>query len=204
MVLVADLDIEETMKGLLEARSAALGIRRVAFKILRDTLAGHDGGTFKRAHELLHPASHDPACRALVLFDRDWKGAPSRDPRVLAEDVERRLRPAWGERARSIVLDPEIEVWVFSDSPHVEKELGFRSGELRPWLRAEGLWPEGLVKPPDPKAAMHHALKKAKLKISASRFSELARKVSLERCTDPSFRALREVLQGWFAVESMA
>lgn len=197
VVLVADLDIEQAVKGLL-ARAEALRIRRVRHKLVRDTMAGHDGGTFKRANAVLESFSTDPACRALVLFDRAWDGAPSNDAKRLATDVEQRLAPRWGDRARCIVLDPEIEVWVFSDSPHVDRTLGFSEGQLRPWLRDQGHWPDGQPKPADPKTAVRQALRKSGIKPSAALFHELASKVGLERCIDPSFRSFVETLRTWF------
>lgn len=197
VILVADLDIEQAVKGLL-GRFPALRIRPVRYQIVRDTLAGHDGGTFKRADPLLESFSADPACHALVLFDRAWDGAPSKDAKRLAADVEQRLAPTWGDRARCIVLDPEIEVWVFSDSPHVDRTLGFSEGQLRSWLRDEGQWPIGQPKPSDPKTAMRQALRKSGIKPSAALFHELASKVGLERCIDPSFRSFVETLRNWF------
>lgn len=197
VVLAADLDIEQTVKGLL-ARPQALRIRPVRSQLVRDTMAGHDGGTFKRAHDVLEPFSSDSLCRALVLFDRAWDGAPSRDAKRLAEDVERRLAPMWGERARCVVLDPEIEVWVFSDSPHVDRTLGFAEGQLRTWLREKGQWPADQLKPGDPKTAMLQALRRSHIKPSASLFGQLATKVGLERCIDPGFRLFVETLRTWF------
>lgn len=197
VILAADLDIEQAMKGLL-ARTPALKIRPVRYQVVRDTMAGHDGGTFKRATTVLESFSADPACRALVLFDRAWDGAPSNDAKRLAIDVEQRLAPMWGDRARCVVLDPELEVWVFSDSPHVDKALGFPEGRLRPWLRDQGHWPDGQPKPADPKTAVRQALRKAGIKPSAALFHELATKVGLERCIDPSFRSFVETLRTWF------
>lgn len=197
VILVADLDIEQAVKGLL-ARLEALRIRRVRYKLVRDTMAGHDGGTFKRAHTVLAPFCADPNCRALVLFDRAWDGAPSTEAKVLAADVEQRLAPKWGDRARCVVLDPEIEIWVFSDSPHVDKTLGFREGQLRIWLRDQGQWPEGQPKPGDPKTAMRKALRQSGIKPSAALFYDLAGKVGLDRCTDPSFRSFVDTLRTWF------
>lgn len=197
VVVAADLDIEQAVKGLL-ARPQALRIRPVRSQLVRDTMAGHDGGTFKRAHSVLVPFSSDPMCRALVLFDRAWDGAPSSDPKRLAEEVEQRLAPMWGARARCVVLDPEIEAWVFSDSPHVDRILGFAEGQLRSWLRDQGLWPAGQPKPGDPKTAMLQALRSSRIKRSAALFHDLASKVGLERCIDPGFRTFVEVLRAWF------
>lgn len=198
VVLSADLDIEQAVKGLL-ARPAALKIRSPRYKLVRDPMSGHDGGTFRRAQTVLAPFCSDPQCRALVLFDRAWDGAPSSDVKVLAESVERRLAPQWGDRARCVVLDPEIEIWVFSDSPHVEAVLGFPSGRLRSWLREQGQWPIDKAKPPDPKVALRRALSQSRIKPSAALFCDLASKVGLDRCIDPSFRLFVEIMRMWFS-----
>jgi len=62
----------------------------------------------------------------------------------------------WREdRFAVIVINPELEAWIWQDNVHVEKALGYTSPpSLRLWLRDEGLWPDGLEKPPDPKEAV--------------------------------------------------
>src|SRR5437868_2545827 len=94
VILAADLDIEQAVTGLLK-RPEALKVRRIRYKLVRDTMAGHDGGTFKRSHSVLSSFSCDKDCRALVLFDRAWDGAPTRDALALAADVEQRLASTW-------------------------------------------------------------------------------------------------------------
>jgi hypothetical protein len=69
---------------------------------------------------------------------------------------------------------------------------------MREWLHEQQLWPKGQAKPGDPKKTMRRALRQAGLKPSSSYFEELAKKVGLERCTDPSFKAFTEALRGWF------
>ena len=48
---------------------------------------------------------------------------------------------AWGERGKAIVLAPELETWVWSDSPHVAAVAGWaeRRPRLRQWLNDHGL-----------------------------------------------------------------
>ena len=67
---------------------------------------------------------------------------------------------AWGERGKAIVLAPELETWVWSDSPHVAAVAGWaeRRPRLRQWLNDHGLWNEQESKPPRPKEAFHAAL----------------------------------------------
>lgn len=64
------------------------------------------------------------------------------------------------ERTEVVVIDPELEIWVWSASPHVEDVLGWKGSTppLRSWLCNQGLWGDDRPKPQDPKRAMEGAL----------------------------------------------
>ena len=49
---------------------------------------------------------------------------------------------AWDDRARAVVLVPELEAWVWNESLHVDEVAGWsnRLPGLRRWLTEEG-WP---------------------------------------------------------------
>jgi len=196
VVVVADKDIEQTVRGLL-SRPKALGIRQVAFDLLSHP--GHDPGCYTSAHALIthYAGTHE---KALVIFDLAWDGAPSREAGKLEADVCARLAPAWGERCACVVIEPEIEAWVFSDSPNVDDALGWtgRKPDLREWLRQRGHLAAGATKPMDPKAAFEAALRAARERSSSSIFEKLASTVSVNRCIDPSFGRLLTVLRAWF------
>ena len=72
---------------------------------------------------------------------------------------------------------------------------------MRTWLRREGLWPEETVKPPDPKQALHKALRINDLRPTTDVFATLAGRVGVSRCEDSAFGEFRTTLQGWFPVE---
>lgn len=196
VLLVPDKDIEQTFLGLL-ARHQSLGIRPIEYKIF--VYANRDPGCYHTGHELLALYATEYS-NGLIVFDRAWDGAPSQDPNQLAADVEGRLQPVWQNRAKCVVIDPEIENWVWSDSPNVDVAMGWRNRTpaLRQWLRDEGHWPAGTVKPPDPKVAFEKSLRAVRLPPSSSIFRKLATTVSLGRCVDPAFQRVLEILQGWF------
>jgi len=202
VVLVPDKDIEQAIVGLLE-RDKSIGIRPLP--AARCAIIVHpqrDPGVYKTGHELLQPFADDVA-HALVVFDRAWDGAPSTNARVLATDVEKRCSRDWGNRARCVCIDPEIENWIWSDSPHVPVALGWSgSRELRAWLNEQKLWPRDTHKPSDPKMAFEKAAKKKKVAPSSSIFGQLARKVGIRRCQDPTFLQLLEILREWFPIQS--
>ncbi len=194
VVLAADKDIEASIQGLL-SRHQRLRIRPVSYKIEVDP--EHDPGCFLRAHDILRPQvrmfSH-----ALVIFDHQGSG----QEKLPREEVERRLTErlasaGWDDRAAAVVIAPEIEQWVWSDSPHVGQVLGHSN--VRTWLATEKLWPLDATKPPDPKRAMEWALRHARRPRSPANFRKIAEQVSFERCSDQAFAHLREILRKWFA-----
>ncbi len=201
--LVADKSIEATLRGLLQ-RPQAVGIRAVEYDIF--VHPRRDPGCASSAHDFLLPF-RGRYHHGLVVFDQAWDGAP----RVGATELENNVRTGLArlglaQWADVVVIEPELEVWVWSDSPHVDEVLGWKGSEpsLREWLKQERLWAEGTAKPRDPKQAVERALHVAKLPRSSSRYAQLARTVSVERCADPSFGRLRRLLQGWFGERAVA
>jgi hypothetical protein len=101
------------------------------------------------------------------------------------------------------VIDPELEVWVWSQSPEVDRALGWsqRQPDLRTWLQSQDLLLERGQKPVDPKRAMHEALRCVRKPPSAAIFSQLAQNVSTQRCRDSAFLKLRSTLRTWFEAQ---
>ena len=156
-VIVPDKDTEQTFEALL-GRHQSLRIRPIRHQV---SVHPHkDPGCYKTGDQLAGVFARE-AAHALVVFDQAWEGAPCDDPTRLEADVEARLRPLWDDRARCVVIDPELEAWVWSDSPHVTDVLGWRGRDpgLRAWLEGEGLWPPDHPKPPDPEAAFRRAVR---------------------------------------------
>lgn len=197
VVLVADLDAEQALAGLL-ARPDSLGCRRFTVDIHRHPM--RDSGVFREAHDFLRPFARSHA-HALVVFDWEGSGAEQRQPADAEADVEARLETnGWGPRAAAVAIGPELESWVWSDSPHVPDALRW-SGDgasLRDWLRERACAVDGTGKPQRPKEAMDAVRRHTRTPRSASLFRQLASRVSLRRCTDPAFTRLTRVLQGWF------
>jgi hypothetical protein len=197
--LVADRSIEAAIEAVLR-RHDALGIRPLEFETL--VHPERDPGCFHEPAKLLGGCT-DRARHALVVLDRAWAGAPATDAAELERLLEQELtRIGPAEWARAVVIEPELEAWVFSDSPHVATTLGWThsADALRGALEAEGLWERGRAKPADPKRAMDWALRRARLPRSSSLFRTLGSRVSLRRCKDRSFLRLAELLRGWFGV----
>ncbi|MEW4529410.1 hypothetical protein [Maioricimonas sp. JC845] len=197
-MLVADLDIEETISALLK-RTQSLGIRPIQSRILRHP--NRDPGCLNGAAAMLRPYSQRSS-RALVVFDRDGCGHRSGSREDIEREVETSLtRNGWNDDdVAAIVIAPELEAWVWSTSPVVDEVLGWhgRLPSLRNWLVSEGVIASRNEKPVDPKSAYRQALRQVGKRHSAALFAGIAQKVSTKGCRDHAFRKLIRVLQNWF------
>lgn len=197
IVLVADRNMEFTIKGLLE-RSQSLRIKDVSYDIYNHP--ENDPGCRSNGVNFLRPFVNRYS-RALLIFDKEGCGLEARSRTDLEVDAEKQLAlSGWGDRCSAIVIEPELENWVWSDSPHVDSVLGWqgRQPDLRSWLISEGHLPDMQSKPSHPKEAMIAALRHAQVARSSSLFLQLAQRVSFERCDDPAFLKLKTTLSTWF------
>ena len=195
-VLVADEDMLQAMKGLL-SRSPSLGIRPIKYAIARHV--HRDPGCRATASQYLRSHIRQYQ-RALVVFDK--RGCGDDSPREEIQDKVKRDLEAngWMGRSKAIVIDPELENWVWNGSEHVPRILGWKAvyGDLKEWLVSRELWESSSAKPSEPKKAMRAALRKGRRNVSAQLFGQLAGSVSLQSCLDPAFLELKETLQSWF------
>lgn len=200
VLLAADDDILATCRGLLNHRHKAMGIRPVTtdFFVHPD----HDPGCLRKSEDFLRPLIRH-FLHAVVIFDHKGCGKEERSVTELEEELTVRLSMSgWENRAAVVVIDPELESWVFSDSPEVDGVLGWtgRMPSLRKWLEAEGYINQGQRKPPCPKEAVEAALRQAKRPRSASIYGRLAEKVGLSRCDDRAFLRFKSHLRSWFPI----
>ena len=109
----------------------------------------------------------------------------------------RQLGPAW---AKSIVIDPEIEVWLFRRTPRLDEELGWkeRTPGLTEELARTGLWPADAEKPADPKRTIEWALHRVSRPRSSSIYRKLGATLGMKTCTDSAFNRFRTTLRAWF------
>ena len=198
IVLVADLDAHNAVDALL-ARPESLGIRPIG-RFLIDRFIKRDSGCFGDSHEYLRPFVRQFS-HALVIFDRHGCGRENLPREAIESDVEDRLaKNGWSNRSAAVVIDPELEAWVWSESPAVPIVLGWagRDPDLRRWLEENGYIGPGDLKPADPKESLHAALRVVRKRPSASVFRQLAERIGLYRCLDPAFLKFKSTLQRWF------
>jgi len=196
VILVADNDAELAIRSML-SRHQALGTRPIKWDTYRHP--ERDPGCRLQGVEFLRTFTRTHA-HAILLFDREGCGSTASREEIEGK-LERALeKSGWGGRSAAVVLDPELEIWVWSRSPEVDVVLGWadREPKLWDWLGENGLRGQDEEKPRRPKEAMQGALREVRKPRSPSLYQQLAQRVSLTRCTDPAFKKLREVLQTWF------
>ncbi len=198
VILAADKDLEFALRGIL-ARPEALGIRPLDVDIFVEP--EHDPACALRGVGFLSNFA-DQYQHGLLIFDHEGSGQEATPPHELQRRLNGELEnSAWGGRARVIVLLPELEVWIWSDSPHVDETAGWKNKTpgLRAWLTEKGLWKEKEIKPARPKEAFEAALRAAKKPRSSSLYKQIAQRASFRRCTDAAFLELKNILTGWFS-----
>jgi hypothetical protein len=122
VVLVPDRNTEATVEGLLK-RTESLQIRPLTCRIL--VHPEKDPGCRLHGHELLRINLHQYRF-ALMIFDLEGSGAENSSKDELEKECEEKLvNSGWGQRGAVIVVEPELDVWVWSDSPVVDEVLGW-------------------------------------------------------------------------------
>jgi len=202
IVIVADSEMEFAIRTVL-GRHKALGIRQITFDIKRHVQ--RDAGCLTDCHNYLREDIRNYQY-SMVLFDREGCGRELHSSLVIEKEVEERLTiNGWKDRCAVIVIDPELEAWVWSDSPVVDEVFGWkdRNPHLREWIKAKTpFWSPEKIKPERPKEALQSAMKEVRQPFSSFLFADLAQSVSLERCVDSSFQKFKAVLKKWFAIDN--
>lgn len=197
LIVVSDKTMQQTLEGLLE-RPGALGIRKIEADIYAHPQ--HDPGCALRGVEFMSDFS-DQYLYGLLMFDHEGSGKEKIQYQELQMTINQEFsESSWGIRGKAIVLSPELEVWIWSDSPHVSKIAGWNDGnhQLRNWLIKQGHLKEDEVKPARPKEAFEAALHESRIPRSSSLYLQLAQTVSLKRCSDAGFLEFKKVLKEWF------
>lgn len=208
LFLVADKNMEGMLKGYLSRPGihAAFGCNQFSFDARRDILVAHgqnDPGLYTRAREFLQP--HARSYRhATVLIDEAWDGSPGA-PEIERRLIEHLVEAGWPQESGcAVVIAPELENWIWQDSPHVCSHFGFDGNfaELRRQLERKGFWLPGEPKPHRPKEAVEEVLRLNRIPRSSAIYRDLAASVGTAGCTDKAFLKLRDSMRKWFPVPS--
>ena len=200
VVLVADKNTQFTLQGLF-SRNRSLGIQDISQSNDIFVHPQRDPGCYNQCVNYLR-AFKGMYNYGLVIFDHEGSGQESKSRKEIEFELERGLaQSGWNERIAVIVLEPELESWVWSDSPHVERILGWEdhSSSLKNWLIDQHFLEPEQVKPSRPKEALEITLRFVSKPRSSSIYEQLAKNVGFTKCQDESFIKLKIVLQAWFS-----
>jgi hypothetical protein len=195
VLLVPDKNTEHAVRGAL-SRPDALGIRSIDFDVLVDQ--GRDGGVRRRGAQVLG-VQRLRFAHALLLLDYEGSGS-SVSPAALEIQLDQALSDLWGDRAKAIVIDPEVDVWMWGAETHLRSTMDWHFPEgIRAWLASQSFAFTAEGKPLRPKEALEAAFRRAQVPRSSARYEQVTRSISLARCKDDAFLRLRSAVVGWFA-----
>lgn len=208
---VADGTMERTLCAFLIRRDRHLpynlDTRPFLFDPAEDLIRipRNDAGVFGSAPEWVRARAgkHE---HAVVLLDRDY--GTQHSATFLRDDLTDRIRQSgWPpERFRVIVIDPELEAWIWQQNQRVATCLGFGTlRELTAVLNGAGYtWADAGPKlsPDRPKEALEAVLRHRRVGFSSKFHVAIVASVTVARCVEPAFAELRQTLQTWFPPEA--
>ena len=151
VILSADKNIQFALKGAL-SRSRSLGTREIEFDFI--VHPGRDGGARKTGPDLLR-LERRRFSHALLVLDFEGCGTDHPDSESLEVELDQRLSTSWEFAAKSVVIHPELDVWVWGSDTAIESAISWPLNEgLREWLRNEGFSFDHNNKPTRPKEAL--------------------------------------------------
>lgn len=196
VLLVPDKNSEHVVLGAL-SRPQALGIRALDFKVVVDE--GRDGGVRRRGSQILR-VERGQFTHAVMMFDYEGSGAAV-SPSDLEASLDAALAQDWGGNGKAIVIEPEVDVWMWGAETHIREVVGWGFPErIRDWLRAESFAFSSPSKPVRPKEALEAVFRRADVSRSSANYQALAKRLSRTRCEGPAFHRLRDTLTQWFGM----
>ncbi len=197
VVLAADKNMEFLLRAGFD-RPEALGIRSIDVRIQVHPFS--DGGVRTSGANVLSHLSRQYD-HAVMILDFEGSGA-SGSAADLESNLDAQLSPSWQDRAKAIVIEPELESWVWGSDNALKQVLRWHEATgIRKWLNENGLSFTDEGKPERPKEAFESVLRQLKRPRSSALYRRVGTHISLEKCTDPAFRRLRNQLRQWFPRE---
>jgi len=199
LLLVPDKNTHFALKGALP-RHESLGIRPITFDFL--VHSGRDGGV-RTTGASIAALKRRQFRHLLMIFDHEGCGAEETSASDLVRELEGNLASAWGNEARVIVIEPEVDVWMWGGDNILAELLKWNEHQgIREWLREKGFEFDGNDKPLRPKESLEALLKWQNEPRSSSLYERIASRLSLVRCKDQAFVRLHKILQLWFSAET--
>ena len=177
-------------------RHQALGIRPITFD--SDVHVGRDGGARTSGVEILE-LQRSGNSHALLVLDFEGCGSHLATAIEIEQELDAKLAVKFGERAKSIVIEPECDIWMWGSDNSLAQAIGWELDVgIRDWLGENGYAFDGSNKPLRPKEAIEAVLRVNRTARSSSLYKRITSHISLANCGDPAFVRLKQSLQIWF------
>ena len=195
ILLVADKSMQFALQGGL-GRPESLEIRPICFDFR--VHSGRDGGTRSNGSQML-ALEKSRFSHGLLVLDHEGSGAGEQSAAELETHLDQQLKLVWGDRAKAIVIAPEVDIWMWGSDNKLAEILKWPKQEsVRTWLRSAGFDLLESGKPQRPKEALEAVFRACKRPRSSATYQQIAASISLARCEDPAFLRLKKTLQNWF------
>jgi hypothetical protein len=238
LLLLADSECASTFRGFFgrEKFHQSLGcgpiqLNNANFDPEKDIRVhpAHDPGVWKDPQTILFAERHIYE-KCLVILDEAWEGAPA--PEKIIEDIEGLVETEakWArDRFEVILIQPELEAWIWQRNPHVAEAFEFNGTDAQLWnflakqslrldahkkkhrfigANADGgsppVWPKTQRKPQNPKGLVEALAYHCHSGPASGMFNEISSKISVTGCVDPAFVKLRDTLREWFPARGAA
>lgn len=195
LVLCADKRMKAVVEAIL-GRPQALGIRAITFDVL--TPGTHkDGGARQHGPSILAVQRNEYE-HAVLMFDHHGCG-DKRPAHAIRDELLLQMRPVWQDSGAIIIIEPELEAWLFRGHMHFREVVKAGTPGLLTWLHETNAMDHG-GKPDDPKAAIEGYLEAFRVPPSSANYRLVASRASLrpETCQSRSYGELVVSLRQWF------
>ena len=197
IVLVADKNMEFLIRGLLPRIPAIEQVRAFSFEPLVHPY--RDPGIYNDADDFLR-SQNDKYHYTLVILDHAGCGREEKARVIIEAEIEEKLnRSGWQDRACVIVIEPELENWVWVNETHVAQAISWEeSTQVYDWLHANNWKEVEEAKPARPKEAFEATLRLSRTPRSSSIYREISSQASYKNCQDPAFLKMLNQIKAWF------
>lgn len=157
IILLADQNMRDCIEGLIPKLPHALNVSPFTYDIF--VHSNRDPGCRTQSPAFL--ASFQNKYRfGLVIFDKEGCGRELLSRSELETEVEESLAlTGWGDRAKVVVIEPELENWIWVKSPRLAEIINWDNIQsLYQWLTDQNYLSDGKEKPVSPKEAFEKVL----------------------------------------------
>lgn len=201
LLLAADADAGAFFSSLI-SRGEALGIRPITLDT--DRHPGRDSGVVQSGPELLSMRKGQYR-RTLLILDHHGSGRDQRmSPSELAASLQLRLdQCTWTHKSLVVVLEPEVERWLWSTGAALARHFGVSQDVLtryaNHWCKSVGLTLDD-AKAEKPKELFEGVVRGSlRRTLSPRDFARIGALASVRALSaEPDFVRLRAALRGWF------